>query len=137
VSTALITGAAAGLGLEFAWQLATARHDLVLVDRDAERLERLAGQLRAAAGVHVETLLADLAVRSDVERVAERLRSSERPVGLLVNNAGAAPGQRFVGGDLGREEAVFDVMVRAVLVLSHAAAGQMTARGRGAILNVA
>jgi len=137
VGTALITGAAAGLGLEFAWQLATARHDLVLVDRDSERLDLVAGQLRAVAGVHVEALVADLSVRSDVESVAERLRATERPVGLLVNNAGAAPGQRFVGGDVGREEAVFDVMVRAVLVLSHAAAGQMTARGRGAILNVA
>ena len=83
---------AAGLGLEFAWQLATARHDLVLVDRDSEGLERLAGQLPGAAGVHVETLVADLSVRSDVERVAERLRSTERPVGLLVNNAGERPG---------------------------------------------
>jgi uncharacterized protein len=137
VGTALITGAGAGLGLEFAWQLATAHHDLVLVDRDVERLERVAGQLQAAAGVHIETLLADLSVAGDVERVAERLRSEERPVGLLVNNAGAAAGQRFVDGDLGREEAVLDVMVRCVLVLSHAAAGQMTARGRGAILNVA
>src|SRR6478735_4646008 len=137
VGIALVTGAAAGLGSEFAWQLATARHDLVLVDRDAGRLDRLAGQLRAVAGVEVEVLVADLSVRSDVERVAERLRSAERPVGLLVNNAGAAPGQRFVGGTLGREEDVNAVMVRAVLVLSHAAVGQMTARGHGAILNVA
>jgi short-subunit dehydrogenase len=137
VGTALITGAAAGLGLEFAWQLATARHDLVLVDRDSARLEQVAGQLRAAAGIHVETLVADLSVRADVERVAERLRSERRPVGLLVNNAGAAPGQRFVGGDVAREEAVLDVMVRAVLVLSGAAVEQMTARRRGAILNVA
>ncbi len=134
---ALVTGAGAGVGLEFSWQLATARHDLVLVDLDAERLMHLAAQLRAAAGVHVETLVADLSVRGDVERVADRLRSTERPVGLLVNNAGAAAGQRFVSGDLGREEALLDLMVGTVMVLSHAAAGQMTARGRGAILNVA
>jgi uncharacterized protein len=137
MATALITGASAGLGLEFAWQLATARHDLVLVAPDAERLERVAGQLHAAAGVHTEVLPADLTDRGDLERVADRLRSTERPVGLLVNNAGIALGQRFVGGDLAREEAALDLMVRAVLVLSHAAAGQMTARGRGAILNVA
>lgn len=137
MGTALITGATAGLGLEFAWQLATARHDLVLVARDTDRLERLAAQLHAAAGVHAEVLGADLSDRDDVERVAARLRSTERPVGLLVNNAGFAVRQRFVGGDLEREEAAFDVMVRAVMVLSHAAAGQMTARGRGAILNVA
>src|SRR5215217_6203841 len=136
MATALVTGATAGLGLEFAWQLATARHDLVLVARDVERLERLAGQLHAAAGIDVEVLPADLSVRDDVDRVADRLRSTQRPVGLLVNNAGVALHQRFVGGDLAREEAAFDLMVRAVMVLSHAAAGAMTARGRGAILNV-
>ena len=137
MGTALITGASAGLGLEFAWQLATARHDVVLVARDTEKLERLAGQLRAAAGVHAEVLTADLTDRADLERVADRLRSDERPVGLLVNNAGHGIGQHFVGGDLAREEESLDLMARAVLVLSHAAAGAMVARGRGAILNVA
>ncbi len=137
MGTALITGASAGLGLEFAWQLATARHDVVLVARDAERLERLAAQLRAAAGVHAEVLAADLTDRDDLERVADRLRATERPVGLLVNNAGLGLGQRFVGGDLAREEAALDLMVRSVLVLSHAAAGAMVERGRGAVLNVA
>ena len=137
MATVLITGASAGLGLEFAWQLATARHDLVLVARDTGRLERLAAQLHAAAGVQVEVLTADLGVRADVDRVADRLRSTERPIGLLVNNAGFALHQPIVGGDLEAHQRALDVMVGAVLVLSHAAAGQMTARGRGAILNVA
>ena len=137
MATVLITGASAGLGLEFAWQLATARYDLVLVARNAERLERLASQLHAAAGVDVEVLAADLSVRSDVERVAERLRSTEKPIGLLVNNAGFAVHEPIVGGDLSAHERALDVMVGAVLVLSHAAAGPMVARGRGAILNVA
>ena len=136
MATVLITGASAGLGLEFAWQLATARHDVVLVARDEERLERLAGQLTAAAGVGVEILPADLADRAQVERVAERLRDEERPVSLLVNNAGFGLGQPFVGGSLEVHEQGLDVMVRAVLVLSHAAAGAMVERGRGAILNV-
>lgn len=136
MGTALITGASAGLGLEFAWQLATARHDVVLVARRADRLERLARQLNAAAGVRAEVLVADLADRADVDRVAERLRDHERPVGLLVNNAGHGIGQRFVGGDLAVQEQALDVMVRAVMVLSHAAAGAMVERGRGAILNV-
>ena len=137
MATVLITGASSGLGLEFAWQLATARHDLVIVARDTDRLDRLASQLHAAAGVHVEVLPADLAVRDDVERVAERLRSTDRPIALLVNNAGFGLHQDFVGSDVAAQERALDVMVRAVLVLSHAAAGQMTARGRGAILNVA
>jgi len=137
MGTALVTGASAGLGLEFAWQLATARHDVVLVARDEERLTRLADQLRAAAGVRAEVLVADLSDRAGMERVADRLRSDENPVGLLVNNAGLGLNQRFVGGDLAREEDALDVMVRAVLVLSHAAAGAMVERGRGAVLNVA
>ncbi|MHA7134770.1 SDR family NAD(P)-dependent oxidoreductase [Oerskovia turbata] len=149
MATALITGASAGLGLEFAWQLATARHDLVLVARDADRLERVAAQIRAAAGVRVQVLPADLSVPDDVARVAERLAirgtaeedtpgaAVRRPVGLLVNNAGYTVHQRFVGGDIEAEVKALDVMVRAVLVLSHAAAGQMAERGRGAILNVA
>ncbi len=136
MATALITGASAGLGLEFAWQLATARHDVVLVARDAERLERLAAQLRAAAGVRADVLPADLSDRADVERVADRLRATERPVGLLVNNAGFGLGQPFVGGDLSAHERGLAVMVGAVMVLSHAAAGAMVERGRGAILNV-
>jgi uncharacterized protein len=137
MGTALVTGASAGLGLEFAWQLATARHDVVLVARHEERLTRLADQLRAAAGVRAEVLVADLSDRADVERVADRLRSDESPVGLLVNNAGLGLNQTFVGGDLAREEEALEVMVRAVLVLSHAAAGAMVGRGRGAVLNVA
>jgi hypothetical protein len=136
MATALITGASAGLGLEFAWQLATARHDVVLVARDAERLERLAGQLRAAAGVRAEVLAADLHDRDQTEKVADRLRDPDNPVGLLVNNAGFGMGDRFVGSDLAVHERGLEVMVRAVMVLSHAAAEAMVQRGRGAILNV-
>ncbi|WP_425955839.1 SDR family NAD(P)-dependent oxidoreductase [Xylanimonas sp. McL0601] len=143
MGTALVTGATAGLGLEFAWQLATARHHLVLVARDKARLEDVATQIRAAAGVDVEVIQADLSVDDDVERVAARLRltgeepgQSLRAVGLLVNNAGFGTSQRFVDGDVDIELKALDVMVRSVLVLCHAAVGQMTHRGRGAILNV-
>ncbi|MCL2089907.1 MAG: SDR family NAD(P)-dependent oxidoreductase [Micrococcales bacterium] len=136
MGTALVTGASAGLGLEFAWQLATARHDVVLVARDADRLDRLAAQLRAAAGVSTEVLVADLADRADVDRVAARLATDEDPVGLLVNNAGFSTGETFVDADLAEQERGLDVMVRTVMVLSHAAARAMRSRGRGAILNV-
>ncbi|MBF0686553.1 MAG: SDR family NAD(P)-dependent oxidoreductase [Cellulomonas sp.] len=136
MGTALVTGASAGLGLEFAWQLATARHDVVLVARDEGRLTRLAAQLEAAAGIRAEVLAADLTDRADVERVAARLRDDERPVGLLVNNAGMGLNQPFVDGDIAAEERALELMVRTVMVLSHAAAGAMKQRGRGAILNV-
>ena len=136
MGTALVTGATSGLGLEFAWQLAQARHDLVLVARTPERLRQVAEEMRQFAGVQVEVLQADLSQRDELELVAERLREPSKPVGLLVNNAGFGLGQRFVGGDLAREEQALDVMVRAVMVASHAAADAMVRRGRGAILNV-
>jgi hypothetical protein len=138
MATALITGASSGLGLEFAWQLATARHDVVLVARDEARLRDVAKQLHVAAGIEAEVLVADLSDPDDgLARVAARGADPDRPVSLLVNNAGFPVNQPFVGGDLDVELGALDVLVKAVLVLSHAAAGAMTTRGRGAILNVA
>lgn len=137
MGTALITGASAGLGLELAWQLAADRHHLVLVARHAERLERVAAQLRAAAGIRVEVLPADLSRPEDVQRVADRLADDGVPVGLLVNNAGFAVGAGILDDDVDALEEALDVMVRAVLMLSRAAGRAMRRRGRGAILNVA
>ena len=144
MGTALITGGSAGLGLEFARQLAAENHDLVLVARDQDRLDEVAEELRAAHGVVVEVLPADLSVPGDVARVAQRLavvggRPGEgdlRPVGLLVNNAGFATGARFTRGRVTTERRGIDVMVKAVVELTHAAVGQMLERDRGAVLNV-
>lgn len=142
MGTALITGGSAGLGLEFAWQLAAAGHDLVLVARNADRLAEVAANLRRVTGVDVEVLPADLSVADDVERVADRLAATGEDggppaVGLLVNNAGFATTKDFTRGRVSTELRGVDVMVRAVVRLSHAAVGQMVPRGRGAILNVA
>lgn len=136
MSTALVTGATAGIGREFAVQLAAQGEDLVVVARDTTRLEALAAELAAAHGVAVEVLSADLSDRDQLERVAERLRDEARPVDLLVNNAGYGLGSPFVDTDVADEERLLDVLVRAVLVLSHAAARSMTARGHGRIINV-
>lgn len=136
MGTALVTGASSGLGLEFARQLAGRGHDLVLVARDRGRLEAAAEELRSRHGVGVEVLVADLAHREQLHRVAGRLADRDRPVDLLVNNAGFGSRRGFVRGDLAEEERAVDVMVRAVMVLAHAAGGAMRARRRGAILNV-
>ncbi|MBR7744640.1 SDR family NAD(P)-dependent oxidoreductase [Phycicoccus sp. BSK3Z-2] len=136
MTTALVTGATAGIGLAFARRLARDGHDLVLVARDRARLERLAAELRAAHGHAVEVLVADLADRRQTQDVCDRLADPARPVDVLVNNAGFGQERPFVDNDVAREEAALDVMVRAVLLTSHAAAGAMRARGRGCILNV-
>lgn len=136
MSTALVTGATAGIGREFAVQLATKGDDLVLVARDTARLDALAAELGAAHGVAVEVISADLSDRAALERVAERLRDPARPVDLLVNNAGYGLGTPFAETAIEDEERLIDVLVRAVLVLSHAAAEVMTERGSGRIINV-
>lgn len=136
MGTALVTGASAGLGRAFATELARRGHDVVLVARDRARLEELADKLQQTYAVTTETLPADLSDRAQTEQVADRLRDPARPVDLLVNNAGFGLRGSFTRGDLADEERALDVMVRAVMVLSHAAAGAMRARGRGGILNV-
>ncbi|MCU1538377.1 MAG: family NAD(P)-dependent oxidoreductase [Humibacillus sp.] len=133
---ALVTGASSGIGREFACQLAGRNHDLVLVARDTARLDALAQRLRSERGVEVEVLTADLSDRAAVQTVADRLTDDSRPVDLLVNNAGHGVRRSFVHNDLADEEAMFDVLTKAVLVLSHAAVQGMAARRHGAIINV-
>ncbi|MBN9621202.1 MAG: SDR family oxidoreductase [Actinobacteria bacterium] len=128
---ALVTGATAGLGAEFATQLAGRGYDLVLVARDAERLEAARERL---GRVRVEALPADLTTDEGCAAVAARLAVGD--VDLLVNNAGIGTYSPFGTADLAREEAQLDLNVRAVLRLSHAAVRAMTARGSGRILNV-
>jgi len=134
--TALVTGATAGIGHEFARQLAERGHDLVLVARDEARLTQVATDLAATYAVHAEVLRADLSDRAQVQLVADRLGDAARPVDLLVNNAGFGLKRSFLLNEVGVEEESFDVLCRAVLVLSHAAARAMRQRGRGAIVNV-
>jgi short-subunit dehydrogenase len=136
MSAALVTGATSGIGLSFAHQLAERGHDVVLVARDRARLENVSDELRATYGVSTEILVADLADRAETGKVAERLADQARPVDLLVNNAGYSLKGRFLEHDVSEEEALFDVLCRAVLVLSHAAANAMRVRGHGAIVNV-
>lgn len=131
---AVITGASSGLGEEFAWQVARAGFNPVLVARRRERLADLAAKIEASLGVQTEVLVADLGSEEGLAAVSARLRQGERPVQLLVNNAGMALGQSFVGGDLAREEVALNVMVKAVMVLSHVMVSEFIARaGAGAV----
>lgn len=136
MATALVTGGTAGIGHEFARQLAEKGHDLVLVARDRARLENVSDELQRSYRVHTEILVADLSDRAQVGKVAQRLADDARPVDLLVNNAGYGLGRAFLDNEVEVEEELLDVLCRAVLVLSHAAAGAMRDRGHGAILNV-
>lgn len=134
--TALVTGPTAGIGHSFAHQLARRGHDLVLVARNEARLAEVADQLRREYAVQIEVLTADLADRRQLATVEARLADPERPVELLVNNAGFGLKERFLDNDADAETAMLDVLVTAVLRLTHAALGPMTERGHGGVINV-
>jgi short-subunit dehydrogenase len=108
----------------------------VLVARDTARLETVAGELEATYGVGAEVITADLTDRSQLALVEKRVASLDRPVELLVNNAGFGLKKRFLDNDVELEQDMLDVLVVAVMRLSHAALGAMTARGGGGIINV-
>ena len=133
--TALITGATAGIGAEFSRQLAARGHDLVVVARDAARLEALAIELREH-GVGVEVLPADLADPEGIERVVARISDPSRPIEVVVNNAGFGLHTDFDLSPVGDEVRLLEVLVTAPLRLSHAALRAMVARGHGTIINV-
>lgn len=136
MTTALITGASAGIGAGFAAHLAGRGHDLVLVARDTERLKEAAQRLEGEHGVRVEVLPADLADHEQCAAVEHRLADPERPVDLLVNNAGFSLLRPFLSTDVADEQRLVDVLVRAVLRLTHAGLPGMVDRGHGGVINV-
>ena len=133
MATALITGGTSGIGAEFARQLAAQGFDLVLVARDTARLEKMAAELPVA----VEVLTADLSDRDQVAKVAARIEDAERPIEVVVNNAGFSVHTLLTDPDLTKHDRALEVMLRTVLVLSGAAGRAMAARGHGRIINVA
>jgi len=135
--TALITGASSGLGAEYARQLARRGVDLVLVGRDRDALDVVASATAHAGGIRTEVLPADLTVPEERERVVQRLRDAERPIDLLVNNAGFGLTGAFESRDIDDEARHLALHVEAPLRLVHAALPGMLARGSGRILNVA
>jgi short-subunit dehydrogenase len=134
--TALVTGGTSGIGAAFARALALRGYDLVLVARDEQRLRSAAEELLADGAAKVEVISADLAVRADVDRVAERIESTTEPIDFLVNNAGFGIHGSLLEKDVTIHERALSVMCLAVLVLGGAAGRAMKARHRGTILTV-
>ncbi len=132
---ALVTGASSGIGEAFARRLAQGGHDLVLVARRRDRLERLASEVSEAHGIAADVIQADVARDGDLSLVEERLRSDD--IVLLVNNAGFGTVGEFADLPLDQQLGELDVNVRALMRLTHAALAGMIQRKRGGIINVA
>lgn len=133
--TALITGASAGIGVEFARQLAARGFDLVLVARRADRLTELAEMLATTFKINCEVIAADLAYAEGVAAVEARIRTLDT-LTLLVNNAGFGTLDKFVNADPTRQQEMVYLHVMAPMRLTQAALPGMKARQHGAIINV-
>jgi short-subunit dehydrogenase len=129
---ALVTGASAGLGVDFARQLSKRGHRLVLVARRKERLEELARELGNARAVAI-----DLSKKDAAAKLLADLESNGETVDLLVNNAGFGLIGRFAELDAKRERQMIDLNVGALTELCRAVAPGMIARKSGGIINVA
>jgi short-subunit dehydrogenase len=134
--TALVTGATAGIGAAFARRLARDGYDLVVVARDEARLNSGAEELRVTHGAQVDVLTADLSTEVGQEAVAARLSEGDRPVDLLVNNAGLSLNTPFLRSTAERETELLSLNVHAVMRLTLSVLPGMVERRHGGVVNV-
>lgn len=135
--TALVTGASAGLGVDFAKALAAEGHDLILTARRLDRLDALAAELRAAHGTRVETIAADLSEPGGAAALIAEIARRGLAVNTLINNAGFGLSGAFAGQDRDRLLAMIDLNCRSLVELCHAVLPGMIQMRSGGILNVA
>lgn len=132
---AVVTGASAGIGKEFCRQLAAQGYDLLVVARDAARLDALGGELQARSNVAVDSFPADLTLDDDVTRLVGLVAGSSR-LQLLVNNAGFGTRGTLADASPARQEAMLRLHTLTPMRLSQAALPVMLQNRRGAIVNV-
>jgi short-subunit dehydrogenase len=132
---AVVTGASAGIGREFCLQLASRGHDLLVVARDAARLQALAMELEARHRVRVEPFPADLSREEAIVRLSERLAAAG-DLALLVNNAGFGTRGTLAEADPERQAEMVRLHAMAPMRLTRAALPAMLRRRAGAIVNV-
>lgn len=134
---ALVTGASAGIGAEFARQLAARGCDLVLTARREDRLQILASGLRDAHGIAADVIADDLADPAAPERIAAAATRDGRAIDILINNAGYGVPGRYDTVDWETHARFMQVLAMAPLELCHLLLPAMRERGYGRIVNVA
>jgi short-subunit dehydrogenase len=134
--TALVTGASEGIGRELARTFASRGFDVVLVARNAERLEALAGELASTHGVRAEPLPRDLAPPDAPAALFDSLTRRGVRIDVLVNNAGVLEFGPFLEADPARVAAMLDLNVRALTALTRLFVPPMVAARHGRVLNL-
>ena len=135
-NTALITGASAGIGKEFARYHASLGGDLVVTARRTAELEDLKLELEAAHGVTVLVVSSDLANEKGAKALYAAVKKAGVQVDILINNAGFGGHGVHIGRELADEMRMIDLNVKALVALTHMFAGDMVKQGGGKILNV-
>lgn len=137
IRTALVTGASAGLGREFARQLAAKGYRLILVARREDALNALADELQSEYGVEAHALVADLCEPGAPQAIADRVDASHWTVDYLVNNAGIAGPDLLQDRDWSQQQDFFQLMMLSVAHMCHLFIPAMRQRGFGRIINIA
>ncbi len=134
--TALVTGASAGIGMEFARILARRGFNLVITARRAERLQHLAAELKSHSGVSVRVLPADLAHMDGTRHLADALEHEQIAIDMLINNAGFGIAGRYRDVPWERHSEFIQLMLTGPCELTRHLLPGMTRRGYGRIINV-
>jgi len=134
--TALITGASAGLGYEFAKIFAEEKYDLILTARSEERLQNIAAELKARSGVGVTVIPADLSDPAAAEKIYTQVSKRGVAVDVLVNNAGSGHYGLLAKTDPAITAATVNLNVMSLTLLTNYFIKDMVQRRQGKILNV-
>jgi uncharacterized protein len=133
----LITGASGGIGEALARRLAKEKHNLVLVARSGNKLEKLSEELATQYRIHVDYIVADLTLPGSDAAIFEETVKRNLEIDWLINNAGIGSGGDFLQQNLGNELAMMQLNMNALVALTHRFLPQMRERKRGVIVNVA
>jgi uncharacterized protein len=137
MTTALITGASSGIGLEFAKIFAAAGNDLVLVARSGGKLMQLAEELQRKHDISVRVIGADLAKMAEVQKVYDTCKAYDIQIDYLINNAGFGDFGFFIESDWYKTEQMLDLNIKSLTKMCHLFIPDMVQRKSGKVLNVA
>jgi uncharacterized protein len=137
MSTALITGASSGIGMELAKKFAMHQHDLVLVARSEDKLRELAADLQLKYSIHVKVIVKDLGDMKETEDVYQFCKQSGITIDYLINNAGFGDFALFMEADWEKIEQMIELNVKSLTRMCRLFVPDMVQRGNGRIMNVA